>query len=134
MRKKLKERLGSILGAGLMALIILAIIAVIAVFGGAVMRFFGFTYDSIGSILLFFVILTVAGFPLEVLAGALPKALLSLGRISPRACKVMAFAFDTCATAVTMLFVDALMDSVSASGAAIAVCSLLLAVPWGKDE
>lgn len=134
MKDALKKFLTALLGWGIIALLILAIISVLAIFGGAIMRFFGFTYDSIGSIILFFVCITLAGFPLEVVASALPKALLSLGRISHRACKVLSFVLDACGTAITMLFVDTLMDSVSASGSAIAVCSLLLALPWGESK
>ena len=49
----------------LFAVLFLAVVAVIALFGGAVMKWFGFTYDSIGSIVLFFLLATLLSLPLS---------------------------------------------------------------------
>lgn len=47
------------------------------------MRLLGFTYDSPGSFLLFFVICAVCGFPLEIFSKAFPKAMRTLGLLAP---------------------------------------------------
>ena len=62
--------------------IFVAALSVIALLSGAIMRLFGFRYQSIGSIILFFVIATVVSYPINLIAGGLPKALYKLKRIS----------------------------------------------------
>lgn len=57
--------------------IIIAVISVIAIFAGFIMRFFGFEYESVGSIILFFLLATIVSYPIGLLAEALPKVLLN---------------------------------------------------------
>lgn len=57
MLKKIKERLGNVVGLLVIVGIIVAIISLIAIFGGALMKIFGFTYQSFGSIILLLVLL-----------------------------------------------------------------------------
>ena len=52
--------------------IIVAIVSVIAIFGGALMKLFGFTYQSVGSIILFFVVSGILVFPIEMFVKAFP--------------------------------------------------------------
>ena len=63
MKEKIKKLAVSVLGYSIIAGIILFVIAVIAVVSGSVMRIFGFEYESVGSIILFFVVVMVAGNP-----------------------------------------------------------------------
>lgn len=53
--EKIKTILGKLVGFLVIVGIIVAIVSVVAIFGGALMKLFGFTYQSMGSIILFFV-------------------------------------------------------------------------------
>ena len=133
MKKKIKERFASAIAYGLLAGLIIGIVAVIAYFGGAVMKIFGFEYESPGSIVLFFLITMMVGLPAEIFTGALPKALLSLEKLTLRGAKILSVVLDTTATAVTMAIVDYFMDSVSATDLSILVISLILALLSKED-
>ena len=78
MKEKLKELAGALLGYSVVAVVILAVIALIAVVSGSIMRLFGFEYESVWSIILFFIIVMIVGFPLEVLSSALPAVFADL--------------------------------------------------------
>lgn len=124
MKKKLEDFLGFIVCAA----IIFGIFAAFALGGGFVMKIFGFRYESVGKILLFFLIFAIVGFPMEVFAKVFPNALLSLGRISLGNAKVLFVFLDTAATTIAMAIVDHFMKSVSASLLSILVIAFLFAV------
>lgn len=79
--EKHKEKIITLLLCGVLLIIVLSVLALIS---GAIMKVFGFEYRSIGSIILFFIIATIISYPLGLIAGALPKALLSLDKVSLR--------------------------------------------------
>ena len=131
--------------------VVLGIVSVIALVGGSIMKIFGFRYESVGKIILFFLIFAIVGFPMEVFAQALPNALLSLDRISFMSAKVLFVFLDTTATTIAMVAVDHFMKSVSASLLSILVVAFLFAITsldevkrdcdckdekerWGKNE
>jgi len=97
------------------------------------MKLFGFQYESIGSIILFFIIATTISFPLNLIAGALPKALYELERISKRYALILYLTLDTIATSFGLKIVDFYMSSVSATTISIVVISFLLALPEKDD-
>lgn len=66
---------------GLFSILFVAVMSMIAIIGGAIMRFFGFRYQSAGSIILFFCISGFLTYPIGVVVEALPKILLSFGRL-----------------------------------------------------
>lgn len=134
MKERIKKIVEPILGYGLIAVVILIIISVIAIFGGAIMHIFGFEYQSVGSIVLFFIIIAVIGFPVEVFVKALPKALVSIGKISTKTGKIVFILLDTIGTSLVMICVDYLMDSVSASILAIFIISFVMAVASLEKE
>ena len=133
MLKSIKKVLEPILGYGIVVIFLIAIIAVFALFGGAIMRIFGFQYDSVMSIIIFFVVVTVIGFPAETLSLALPRALLSLNKITIRTAKIVFVILDALSTAITMAVVDYFMESVSAKDIAILVISILIALISMRD-
>lgn len=133
LKDRMKKLFTAAIAYGLIAGIIVAIVAVIAYFGGAIMSVFGFEYVSPGSIVLFFLITAIAGFPAETIAKAFPRALLSLEKITARGAKILFVILDTAATAVTMAIVDYFMDSVSASDISILVIGLILALLSRED-
>lgn len=124
----MKKRLGDFIGFTICVAIILGIVFVIALGGGFIMKIFGFRYESVGKIILFFLIFGIVGFPMEVFAQALPNALLSLNRISLGNAKVLYVFLDITATTIAMAVVDHFMESVSASLLSILVIAFLFAV------
>lgn len=108
-------------------------LSIIAMISGTIMRLFGFKYESVGSIVLFFIIATVMTFPLNLIAGALPKALYELERVSKRFAIILYLVLDTIATSLGLKIVDYYMLSVSATTISIIVISFLLALP-GKED
>ena len=123
-RKKVLDFLGFIICVA----VVLGIVSVIALVGGSIMKIFGFRYESVGKIILFFLIFAIVGFPMEVFAQALPNALLSLDRISFMSAKVLFVFLDTTATTIAMVVVDHFMKSVSASLLSILVVAFLFAI------
>lgn len=126
--KKFRTFLGKFLGYGITALVLFGVFSLVALFGGAIMHFFGFTYQSVGSIILFFVITGLAGFPCEILARALPMALLHMGKLSITAARVVFFLLDMTVTVFFMLLVDYFMDSVSATDLSVIVIAAMMAL------
>jgi len=124
MRKKVLDFFGFIICVA----VVLGIVSVIALVGGSIMKIFGFRYESVGKIILFFLIFAIVGFPMEVFAQALPNALLSLDRISFMSGKVLFVFLDTTATTIAMAIVDHFMKGVSATLLSILVVAFLFAI------
>ena len=133
LKERIKKLCTAAIAYGLIVGIIVAIVAMIAYFGGAVMKVFGFEYESPGSIVLFFLFTAIAGFPAETIAKAFPRALLSLEKITVRGAKVLFVILDTAVTAVSMAIVDYFMDSVTATDASILAISLIWALLSRED-
>ena len=98
----------------------------IALISGAVMKLFGFQYESVGSVILFFIIATILSFPCNLISTALPK-------ISRQTAQMLYLILDTVSTGLGLKFVDDCMSSVSATTLSIVIISFLLAV-LGKDD
>lgn len=124
MKKKLGDFIGFIICVG----IIFGIVFALALGSGFIMKIFGFRYESVGKIILFFLIFAIVGFPMEVFAKAFPNALLSLNRISLINAKVLYVFLDITATTIAMAVVDHFMKSVSATLLSIFVISFLFAI------
>ena len=117
----------------LLGILFLAAMSVIAVLGGAVMKLFGFRYQSVGSIIVFFVIAAIISYPIGLVAQTLPKVLLHLGRLSKNAAVLLYIVLDTIATAFGLSIVDYYMESVSATDLSIIVVSFLLSLLGMED-
>lgn len=133
MINKLKKILEPIIGYGIVFIVLIAVISVIAILGGGIMRLFGFEYTSVKSIIIFFTIVTIVGFPIETLALSFPKALLSLDKITIKLAKILFVILDTLSTMLTMSLIDYFMGSVSASDIYIFVISFIIALLSMKD-
>ena len=133
MINKLKKILEPIIGYGIVFIVLIAVISVIAILGGGIMRLFGFEYTSVKSIIIFFTIVTIVGFPIETLALSFPKALLSLDKITIKLAKILFVILDTLSTMLTMFLIDYFMGSVSASDISIFVISFIIALLSMKD-
>ena len=64
------------------AVLIIAVLSIIAIFSSAIMRLLGFEYESVGGFILYFIIASIVSYPMNLVAGAFPKALLNLDRIT----------------------------------------------------
>lgn len=133
MINKLKKILEPIIGYGIVFIVLIAVISVITILGGGIMRLFGFEYTSVKSIIIFFTIVTIVGFPIETLALSFPKALLSLDKITIKLAKILFVILDTLSTMLTMSLIDYFMGSVSASDISIFVISFIIALLSMKD-
>ena len=131
--EKIKQIFASACGFFITIGIIIGIVAVIAIIGGSIMHLFGFEYRSIGQLILFFVIVAVVGFPLELFAKAFPEAMLSLGRLSLQDARILFVLLDLLSTIFSMAIVDYFMDSVTATDASRLVISLILALLSRED-
>ena len=124
--KNNKEKLITFIVCGT---IFVAVLSVIALLSGVVMRLFGFRYQFIWSIILFFIITTVVSYPINLIVGGLPKALYKLKRISKNIAIILYLALDTIATCFGLLIVDYCMSTIAASDLSILVISFILALP-----
>ena len=82
MKKKLVPLFARLLGGGFLALLIFGILAVLAAVSGILMGFLGFRYASLGSLLLYFLLILLIGLPLELVVSALSRSLVSTKRLS----------------------------------------------------
>lgn len=126
--KNFKRIVKSITGYGLVVIVLIAIISVFAILGGGIMSFFGFRYNSVGSVILYFTIVVIVGFPLEIIIKALSKALNILLKINRKIEKTLFILMDTLGTGITMAIVDYFIESVSASDLSILVISFIIAI------
>ena len=122
--KKREKIITFILGA----LLIIVVLAIIAIFSGAIMRLLGFEYESVGGFILYFIIASVVSYPINLIAGALPKALLNLDRITREMAVCMYVLLDTIATFYGFYIVDYFMPSVSANTISLIVLALVFAL------
>lgn len=130
----MKKYIGKIIAVAIVLALMIVIISVIAVLGGAVMKIFGFEYDSIWNIIVFFVIMAILSFPAGLVAEALPKVLYrEFHKLTTGQAKFLYLVLDTLVTAICMSIVDYFMDSVAATDLAILIVAVLLAIPGMKD-
>lgn len=132
--EKIKAILGKLIGFLIIVAIIVAIISLLALFGGALMKMFGFTYKSVGSIILFFAISGILAFPIELFVKAVPKVLFShFKKINEFEAKVMFVVLDTLLSMAMFSMVDYFMKSVSATPTALFVISLVMSLLCMND-
>lgn len=112
----------------LSGVLFVGVVSVIALIGGAVMNIFGFEYQSVWSIVLFFIIATIVSYPLSLTAGILPKVLLSFGRLSRQSAVLLYVVLDTIATSFGLSIVDYFMETISATDFSIVIVSLILSL------
>ena len=110
------------------ALLIIIVLAIIAIFSGAIMRLLGFEYESVGGFILYFIIASVVSYPINLIAGALPKALLNLDRITGEIAVCMYVLLDTIATFYGFYIVDYFMPAVSANTISLIFFALVVAI------
>lgn len=132
--KKLSDSFGKFIGFAIIAGIITAIISLFSFLGGILMKIFGFTYHSVGSIILFFVVSGLLSFPIEIFVKAIPRVLfLRFKKINEFEAKLIFIISDTLLSTAVFSSVDYFMVSVSASPLSIFVISLIMALMGMND-
>lgn len=128
MKEKIKQRVLYILAIAMFVAVTGAIFVTVSIFGGAVMKLFGFEYDSVWSILLYFLIVGLLGFPLDMWTSGIPVILVRAGRINARAGILLRLILETVCSSIVMGVVDYFLNNVKASGTAIIIVSFLMAL------
>ena len=114
--------------------IIVFIVSLVALFGGALMKMFGFRYQSIGSIILFFTISGILAFPIELFVMAIPKVLFShFKKVNVIEAKILFVVLDTILSMTMFSVVDYFMKSVSTIPMALFVVSLIMSLLCMND-
>lgn len=85
------DRVTVLLGVGL----ILALLAGLSLVAGGVMKLFGFTYDSVGSLVLYFVAASVLSAVFGEVFSALPKVLYAMGKVNRAEGVILYLILDT---------------------------------------
>ncbi len=117
----------------LCGVLLIAILSIFALVSGAVMEVFGFEYHFVRSIILFFIIATVLSYPFSLIAGAFPKALLLLNKISKMTAIFLYVFLDTFVTYWGLKITDYYMQSVSAGDISVLVVSIIFALLGMND-
>ena len=129
----MNERIGKfiigVVGVALICGIVIAIVSAIGIFSGAVMLQFGFEYDSIWSIVKFFIVATIISFPISIIAEKIPQVLYQyFGKLTLLQARMLYIILDTMATAIGLVIVDEFMDSIKAPLFGIFAASAILAI------
>ena len=110
-------------------LLFIGVLALLCVFGGEIMRVFGFQYSSVRSVIGFFVIGAIISWPISLAAEAIPKVLCYDKKVLRKwQAVIMYVALATFATSVGLFVVDSHTTKVVANKTSIIVVSLLLAL------
>lgn len=133
MRQFWKKYKNKILVSVIGSVLILSLLSLFAVAAGAVMKLFGFYYESAGAVILFFIVGALVSYIPGTALQALPKMLLRNEMVSRRASIIIYIVIDTFISALGFAFADYLMPSVSASATAVLVVSLLFSLPGISD-
>ena len=128
-KRILKDVLDSFLVFLAAVILFIGAIALMCVFGGEIMRCFGFTYNSLRSVIEFFVIGAIISWPVSLAAEAIPKVLCYDKRMIPKWMAVIMYVvLATFATALGLFAVDSHTTKVVANQPSIIAVSFLLAL------
>lgn len=123
-KKNLKKICAAFLCITAVILVILALVAAFDFLGLIVMKAFGFEYESIGSLIAFFVITEIISVPVDIFIEALPKVLNFLGKLKDRHVLIFRIMLGTICTSLIMGLTDAWLDSVHAPTLSVVMVSL----------
>lgn len=137
MGEKLKKFLAGLLGSGIVILLFFGVFAVVALVGGNVMHLFGFHYDSVEQLLLYFMLGEILGLPLDLLSTALPKVLYRMEKVNRGQGNLLYIPMDALFTMAAFWLADQWLDSVSTTGLSLCILgfgSALATLPIPKGD
>lgn len=118
----------SLLAAGVVAGLVLSVVAVIALIDAGVLHLLGVRYTSLGGLMGYVLTAAVIGLPLELFTNGLAGALYRLGWATRRQANLFFIPLDTLCSVFAFWLTDRLMDGVEANALAITVVGLLSAL------
>lgn len=127
MWKKLKQMGTPFLGYLLIGVCIFAVITVVALFGGVFMHLFGFQYESVSSLILFFALVSILSLPLEALSNFLTNIMIGLG-VAKESYGFVYIFFDVTSCFIAMQIVDYFMKSIVSTKSSILLFALSLSL------
>lgn len=129
----MKEKSEKITPLILFAILSVALVSVIAIFGGAIMKLFGFEYRTVWSIVLYFIIVSIVSFPFDFLVAAIPRVLLAYRKITKQVAIALYLVLDIMLSYIGFSLIDYFMDSVSATDISILVLAIIFSLFGIKD-
>ena len=129
----MKEKSDKITPLILFAILFVALVSVIAIFGGAIMKLFGFEYRTVWSIVLYFIIVSIVSFPFDFLVAAIPRVLLAYRKITKQVAIALYLVLDIMLSYIGFSLIDYFMDSVSATDISILVLAIIFSLFGIKD-
>ena len=129
----MKEKSEKITPLILFAILFVALVSVIAIFGGAIMKLFGFEYRTVWSIVLYFIIVSIVSFPFDFLVAAIPRVLLAYRKIKKQVAIALYLVLDIMLSYIGFSLIDYFMDSVSATDISILVLAIIFSLFGIKD-
>lgn len=123
-KKRFKKILGVCVAAGVVLLVLAALVAVFDFLGLIVMRAFGFEYESIGSLIAFFVIVEIISFPADIFIETLPQILNMSGKLKDSHILIFRIILGTICTSLIMGLADAWLDNVHAPTMSVVMVSI----------
>ena len=122
-----KNPLVPILDGGVIAALVLGVMAVIVLVDAGLLHLLGVRCDSFGWLVLYVLVEAVLGLPLELFTAGLTKALVKLGWASPRLANLLYIPLDALCTVFAFWVADMLMEPVEANLLAVLVVGLFFA-------
>ena len=128
MKEKIQKLFACLLGTVILFSIAFFVFAVVARLGGSLMRIFGFHYESVGQLLIYFISAALISLPLERFSTALPRALYRMGKVSRRQGNLLYIPLDTLCTMISFWLADQWIEGVSASALSLCILGLSMAL------
>ena len=125
MWNKMKQWITTILGYFIIIIAVLAVITLLALFGGVYMHLFGFQYETVASLVLFFIIVSIISVPLESFSLFITNILIQIG-IAKEAYGVFYIVLDVSTCFITMNVVDCFMPSIVSTKLSILIFALTM--------
>ncbi len=127
MWNKIKQWITPIFGYLVIIIAVLAVITVLALFGGVYMHLFGFQYETVASLVLYFILVSIISLPLESLSNFLTDILIRAG-IAKEAYGLFYIFFDVTTCFIAMSIVDYFMLSIVSTKLSILLFAITMSL------
>ncbi len=129
----LKNRIAQLLSMLICAGLVLLVVTFVALTGGAVMKLFGFQYESVWTIVAYFAVAELLTLPIDWISGAVPRILWYFGKLPAPAAILLYLILDAGISFAAFRAVDHWMPGVAATDTAIFVLAAITALLGVKD-
>lgn len=131
-----KEKFYNFIAWMILLIIVIALFSLVLFTGVVALKSLGIEYESVRDLVMFTVILFLLSIPIDIVVGALPKALYAAGRIKEGGKTLISFLLDLAGNMIGINAADYLMDSVKLSLPAAFVFAIILSATnlWLAEE